>query len=154
MWAWKLAMIFVSFSSLSSSSIPSTPALKKTFVVPSLYSAGSSWRASKTFSATSLPSAKPCGIALGAKMEYLSTWKVMTIGLLYKVENAYHEYMNMLTWRKNTDVIKIGIKAWWQFKGFLSYNWKLINDPCQVFRWPYVNGTIKNFSYQSSDQET
>ena len=68
-------MTLDSRSSRMSSRVPRTPALKKTLVVPSLYSLGSIWRADRILSVTTLPSTKPCGIALGARIEYLQ-WKV------------------------------------------------------------------------------
>ena len=72
--AWKLAMIFDSRSSLMSSSMPSTPARKKTLVCPSRYLFWSKARAN-TFSVTTLPSTNPAGIAFGVRMEYLSATK-------------------------------------------------------------------------------
>ena len=71
MWAWNIEMIADRRSSRMSSRVPRTPALKKTFVVPKRYSLGSICRALRILSVTCLPSTNPCGIALGAKMEYL-----------------------------------------------------------------------------------
>ncbi len=42
-----------------------------TLVCPSRKSFWSSWSAASTFSVTTCPSTKPCGIALGARIEYL-----------------------------------------------------------------------------------
>ena len=50
---------------------PSTPALKKTLVVPRRYSFWSRLSACSTFSHTTLPSENPWGTTLGAKMVYL-----------------------------------------------------------------------------------
>ena len=55
-----------------SSSCPSTPARKNTFVTPSRYSFASSCNACRMHSVTFLPSTNPCGIAFGASIEYLS----------------------------------------------------------------------------------
>jgi hypothetical protein len=66
------------------SRLPTTPALKKTLVLPSLYSAGSSCRANNTFSDTTLPSTNPCGIAFGAKIEYLKYGEYFSLIIIEK----------------------------------------------------------------------
>lgn len=98
MLAWNPEIMADKRSSRISSSIPSTPALKKTLVLPRRYSAGSSCRASRTFSETALPSTKPCGTALGAKMEYLKWSKKNVLIYLF---SAYCKIDSFIVWWLN-----------------------------------------------------
>jgi hypothetical protein len=82
------------------SRLPTTPALKKTLVLPSLYSAGSSCRANNTFSDTTLPSTNPCGIAFGAKIEYLKYgeyFSLIIIEKFFRIFSAISPNMSLLT---------------------------------------------------------
>lgn len=73
--AWNWEMIFDRRSSRISSSSPTIPALKNTLVLPIRYSDWSSCMASINFSAATLPSTKPDGMAEAAKIWYLDNGK-------------------------------------------------------------------------------